>query len=37
MSLATKKELLDFIKTELPINDQVIYRVNSLATKENQP
>ena len=37
MSLATGKQLHDFIWTVLPINDQVIYRVNNLATKENQP
>ena len=37
MSLATIKQLHAFIWTELPINDQVISRVNDLATKENQP
>ena len=37
MYLATVKQLHDFIWTELPINDQVIYRVNDLATKEKHP
>ena len=34
MSLATGKQLHSFIWKELPINDQVIYRVNDLDTKE---
>ena len=34
MSLATRKQLHAFIWTELLINDQVISRVNDLATKE---
>ena len=37
MSLATGKQLHDFIWTEIPLNDQVISRVNNLATKEKQP
>ena len=37
MSLATRKQLHAFIWTELPINDQVISRVNDLSTKEKQP
>ena len=37
MSLATGKQLHAFICTELPINYQVIYRVNDLATKEKHP
>ena len=37
MSLSTGKHLHDFIWTGIPINDQVIYRVNDLATKEKQP
>ena len=37
MYLATRKQLHDFIWTELPINDKVISRVNNLATKEKQP
>ena len=37
MSLAPIKQLHAFIWTELPINDQVISRVNDLSTKENQP
>ena len=37
ISLVTLKQLHDFIWIELPINDQVIYRVNTLETKENQP
>ena len=37
MTLATGKQLHAFIWTELPINDQVISRVNNLATKERQP
>ena len=36
MSLATWKQLHTFIWTELPINDQVIQRVNDLATKQKQ-
>ena len=36
MSLATRKKLHAFICTELPINDQVISRVNDLSTKEEQ-
>ena len=35
--LATIKQLRDFISTELPINDQVVTRVNDLSTKERQP
>ena len=34
MSLATGKHLHDFIWKELPINNQVIQRVNDLATNE---
>ena len=34
MSLATRKQLHAFIWTELPINDQVISRLNDLSTKE---
>ena len=34
MSLSTRKKLHDFILTEIPIYDQVISRVNNLATKE---
>ena len=37
MSLATRKQLHAFIWTELLINNQVISRVNDLATKGNQP
>ena len=37
MSLATGKQFYDFIWKELPINDQVISRVNYLATNEKQP
>ena len=37
MSLATRKQLHDFIWTELPINDQVISRVSDFSTKEKQP
>ena len=37
MSLATRKQLHDFIWIELPINDKVISRVNDLSTKEKQP
>ena len=37
MYLATGKKLHYFIWTELPINDQVISRVNNLATNEKQP
>ena len=37
MSLATVKQLHTFIWTEISINDQVISRVNDLATKEKQP
>ena len=37
MSLATGKQLHAFIWTELSINEQVISRVNNLATKEKQP
>ena len=37
MSLATRKQLHAFIWTELPINDQVISRLNDLYTKEKQP
>ena len=36
MSLATIKQLRDFIWTELPINYRVKYRVNYLVTKEKQ-
>ena len=34
MSLATGKQLHDFIWTELPINDQVISRINDLDIKD---
>ena len=37
MTLVTGKHLHAFIWTELPINDQIIQRVNYLATKENRP
>ena len=37
MSLATGKNIHDFIWTELPINNQVIYQVKNLATNEKQP
>ena len=37
MSLATRKQLHVFIWTELPISDQVISRVNNLATNQKQP
>ena len=37
MSLATGKQLHAFVQTEISINDQVVYRVNNLATNENQP
>ena len=37
MSLATIKQLHAFIWTELPINDQVISRVNNFSTKEKHP
>ena len=37
MSLATRKQLRAFISTELPINDEVISRVNYLSTKEEHP
>ena len=36
MYLSTRKQLHDFIWTELPVNYQVISRVNDLATKEKQ-
>ena len=36
MYLATGKQLHDLIWKEIPINDQVISRVNNLVTKENQ-
>ena len=36
ISLATKKQLHDFVCIELPINDHVISRVNYLATKYKQ-
>ena len=35
--LATRKQLHAFIWIELPTNDQVISRVNDLATKEKEP
>ena len=34
MSLSTRKQLHGLIWTELPINDQVIHRVNDLNTKD---
>ena len=37
MYLATGKQVYTFIWTELPINDQVIYRANNLDTNEKQP
>ena len=37
MYLATSKQIQTFIWTELPINDQVIQRLNEPATKENHP
>ena len=37
VSIATIKQLHDFIWTEPPINYQVISRVKYLATKEKQP
>ena len=37
MYLATGKQLHSFICKELPINDQVISRLNDMATKEKQP
>ena len=37
MSLATGKQLHDFIWTELKINYQVISKVNGFSTKDNQP
>ena len=37
ISLSTGKQLHACIWTELPINDQVISRVNNLETKEKQP
>ena len=37
MYLATGKHNHDLIWTYITINDQVIYRVNNLATKEKNP
>ena len=37
MSLATGKYLHALIWTEIPINDQVVSRVNYFFTKEKQP
>ena len=37
MSLANRKQLHDFIWTELLINYQIMYRVNDPATKEKHP
>ena len=37
MYLATIKQFHDFICTELPINDQVVSRVNDLSTKKKHP
>ena len=37
MFLATGKHLHTYIWTYLPINEQVIYRVDDLVTKENKP
>ena len=36
MSLATGKQLHDLTWTEIPINDQVIYRVKDLTTKDKK-
>ena len=37
MYIVTVKQLRALIWTELTINDQVVSRVNDLATKQNQP
>ena len=37
MYLSTGEYLHAFIHTKLPINYQVIYRLNDLDTKENDP
>ena len=37
MSLDTGKQFHALICKKLPMNDQVMYRVNELATKEKQP
>ena len=37
MSTDTEKQLHTYIWTEIPINEQVIQRVDKLATKEKEP
>ena len=37
MSIATRKQIYAFVWTELPINDQVVSRLNDLATEKKQP